>query len=96
MWRFPPPFLPFVLQWLNSDVVDIEDEDDQDDILIVEGEDEDYEPDTSPEMRKTTKISDCKPRAISNCATSLQEGGSKGGLTPANKSLNASQEGVST
>jgi hypothetical protein len=29
MWRFPPPFLPFVLQWLNSDVVDIEDEADQ-------------------------------------------------------------------
>ena len=29
-----------------------EDEDDQDDILIVEGEDEEYEPDTSPEMRK--------------------------------------------
>lgn len=73
-----------------------EDEDDQDDILIVEGEDDDYEPDTSPEMRKTTKMSECKPRAVSNCATSLQEGGSKGGLTPANKSLNASQEGVST
>ena len=66
-----------------------EDEEDQDDILIVEGEDEEYEPDTSPEMRKNTRISEVKPRAISNCTTSLQDGGSKG-LTPANKSLNAS------
>ena len=56
----------------------------------MEGEDEDFEPDTSPEMRKANKLADIKPRAISNCATSLQEGGSKGGLTPANKSLNAS------
>ena len=48
-----------------------EDEEDQDDILIVEGEDEEFEPDTSPHMRKTNKLADIKPRAISNCATSL-------------------------
>ena len=71
-----------------------EDEDDQDDILIVEGEDEEYEPESSPEIRKGAKMSDVKPRAISNCATSFHD--TAKGLTPANKSLNASQEGVNT
>lgn len=72
-----------------------EGEEEPDDILIVEGEDDEIEEDedsVSPNLRnKSAKAF----RAGPSCASAVKGIGSKG-LTPANKSLNMSQEGANT
>ena len=76
----------------NSD--DEDEDDEQDDILIVDGEgeeDEIYE-ESSPEFGPSSPK---RERATSNCAGEITKNVGKG-LTPVNKSLSTSQEGVRT
>ena len=76
----------------NSD--DEDEDDEQDDILIVDGEgdeDEIYD-ESSPEFGPSSPK---RERATSNCAGEIMKTVSKG-LTPVNKSLSTSQEGVRT
>ena len=77
----------------NSD--DEDEDEEQDDILIVDGEGEEEETyeESSPDFHHES--SPKRERATSNCAGALAKSTSKG-LTPVNKSLNASQEGVRT
>ena len=74
----------------NSD----DEDDEQDDILIVDGEGEEEEmyEESSPEFGPSSPK---RERATSNCAGEITKTVGKG-LTPVNKSLSTSQEGVRT
>ena len=94
----------------NTDGEGEEGEEEQDDILIVEGEDEGIEDDDVDEAEESGESPNLRGksaknfREIYNCSSAenpnehSKKGAIMGGLTPANnnKSLNASQEEVST